>query len=161
MTPRYNRFMTVETTLQQMFDGYPDLFSTREECFNHLFCTIGNGYRWKWGQLVCTGDDDRDANEHDYLNPAVVKAEQSEENIAKKQKEDKELHDLRRENDLEDGLPDIGEYKYSNHWYPLSKRYSALFEVPSDAKPDWKAAVEECKKMLEKDGIDWRNAKDI
>ena len=54
--------MTVETTVQWMFDHYPDLYSTREECFDHLFCTIGNGYEWKWGQLVYhdRGDPDYD-----------------------------------------------------------------------------------------------------
>ena len=39
--------MTVETTLQKMFDRYPLMYSTREECFDHLFRMIGNGYEWK------------------------------------------------------------------------------------------------------------------
>ena len=146
--------MTVETTIQKMFDEYPDLFATRADCLNHLLCTVGNGYEWKWGQLVDWYDDDRDANEQDYLNPAVTKAKQSEKNIAKKMKDDKELWDLKRENDLEDGLPDIGPYKPSNNWYPLSKNCSRMFNVPADAKPDWKAAIEECKALLITDGID-------
>ena len=151
--------MTVETTIQKMFDEYPDLFATRADCLDHLLCTIGNGYEWKWGQLVDWYDDDKDAHERDYLNPAVTKAKQSEKNIAKKMKDDKGLWDLRRENDLEDGLPDIGPYVPSKrHWYLLSKRSSALLNVPDDVKPDWKAAVEECKMMLSKDGIDWRKA---
>ena len=47
----------------------------------------------------------------------------------------------------------------THSWYPLSRRYSSLFTIPDDAKDDWKAAVEECKRMLEKDGVDWRSAK--
>ena len=39
------------------------------------------------------------------------------------------------------------------------RRYSKLFTIPDDAKDDWKAAVEECKRMLEKDGVDWQSAK--
>ena len=149
--------MTVEATVQEMFDKYPQLFSTREECFDHLFCTIGNGYEWKWGQLVyhekCDPDWDEEAekerNEDDYAK-SHMKACQSKENIEAKKK--------REELWVKHGMLD----KVDGHcWYPLSKKYSRLFTIPIDAKEDWKAAVEECKKMLEKDGIDWRKAKDV
>ena len=60
--------MTVETTLQKMFDRYPLMYSTREECFDHLFCTIGNGYEWKWGQLV---DRDRDDPDYDVVSMTI------------------------------------------------------------------------------------------
>ena len=158
MTSRYNRRMTVETTLQQMFDRYPDLFSTREECFDHLFCTIGNGYEWKWGQLVYhdrgvpgyNEAEEKTLNEEDYAKERHGQARQSKKNIEARRKRDSVF--------VKAGIiKNIDEH----HWYPLSKRYSRLFTVPADVKEDWKAAVEECKKMLEKDGIDWRNAKDI
>ena len=147
--------MTVETTVQWMFDHYPDLYSTREECFDHLFCTIGNGYEWKWGQLVYRdrGNPDYDEkiekklHDDDYAKEWHVRAHQSKKNIEAKRKRDSVF--------VRAGiLKNIDEH----HWYPLSKRYSRLFTIPADAKEDWKAAVEECKKMLEKDGIDWRNA---
>ena len=51
--------MTVETTIQWMFDNYPDLFATRKECYNHLFCVIGNGYEWKRGQIVRCDEYDK------------------------------------------------------------------------------------------------------
>ena len=147
--------MTVETTVQRMFDQYPDLFSTREECFDHLFCTIGNGYEWKWGQLVYhdRGDPnydeeaERELHEEDYAKEWHVRAHQSKKNIEAKRKRDSVF--------VRAGiLKNIDEH----HWYPLCRRYSRLFTIPDDAREDWKAAVEECKKMLEKDGIDWRNA---
>lgn len=151
--------MTVETTIQQMFDEYPSLFSTRQECYNFLFCVIGNGYEWERGQIVRIGDSEEDRNiqmweEMDYADEAKPKAVQSETNIAEKRKEDEELHNLKRENDLKDGLPDIGSYDpEKHHWYPLCE-YSLINNVPEDVRPDWKAAVEECKEMLRKDGIE-------
>lgn len=147
--------MTVETTLQKMFDRYPLMYSTREECFDHLFCTIGNGYEWKWGQLVDRdrGDPDYDEeyerrlNEDDYSRKRRGRARQSKKNIDAKRKRDERL--------VKAGiLESVG----ARSWYPLSRRYSRLFTIPDDAKDDWKAAVEECKRMLEKDGVDWRSA---
>lgn len=44
--------MKFEQTLQCMLDFSGDLYPTRKHCLNHLFCTIGNGYEWKNGELV-------------------------------------------------------------------------------------------------------------
>ena len=146
--------MTVESTVQEMFDKYPILFSTREECFDHLFCTIGNGDKWKWGQLIYQEpheegydeEEDRLFHEADY-SKEHPKATQSKKNLEERRKLD-ELY-------LKDGIiKKIGEHE----WYPLSRKYSRIFHVPDDARDDWKAAVEECKRMLEKDGVDWKNA---
>lgn len=145
-----------------MYDLYPKLFATREECYNHLFCVIGNGYRWWHGQLVddspfCCGKKERkvllEMNDADYERE-VPRAEQSEEKARMKREMDKIIMDFLLKKKAEGANPFIGPM-----WYPLSRRYSALFHVPKDVKPDWAAAVEECKRMLEKDGIDWRNAK--
>ena len=118
--------MTVETTLQDMYDNFPDLFSNRQECYDHLFCTNGNGYTWRWGQIV--------------------------ENVYGLE-DDKELHELKRLDNLEDYNVDIGEYDPNKHyWYPLCK-YALILNIPDDVKPDWKKAIEECKEMMKKDGI--------
>lgn len=44
--------MRAEETLQFMMDFYPELFPSRKHYLNHLFCTIGNGYDWRKGELV-------------------------------------------------------------------------------------------------------------
>ncbi len=44
--------MRAEETLQFMMDFYPELFPSRKHCLNHLFCSIGNGYDWRKGELV-------------------------------------------------------------------------------------------------------------
>lgn len=147
--------MTVETTVQEMLDRYPLMYSTREECFDHLFCVIGNGYEWKWGQLVyrdrgSPGYDEeyeRRLNEGDYARKQRGRARQSKKNI-----------EARRKHDSLFVRAGMLESAGAHSWYPLSRRYSRLFTIPADAKEDWKAAVEECKRMLEKDGVDWRNA---
>ena len=44
--------MRAEETLQFMMDFYPELYPTRKHCLNHFFCSIGNGYDWRKGELV-------------------------------------------------------------------------------------------------------------
>ena len=44
--------MKLEETIQKMYDFYPSLFTERWQCLNHLFCVIGNGYRWENGELI-------------------------------------------------------------------------------------------------------------
>lgn len=44
--------MNVELTIQYLFDNYPCLFKERADALSQLFCTIGNGYYWKEGELV-------------------------------------------------------------------------------------------------------------
>lgn len=145
--------MTVETTLQDMFDGFPSLFSNRQECFNHLFMTVGCGYRWKFGQLVESGQYNKEIHDEDYLNPKVVKAEQSIENIEMKNKMDREMHEFNRMEALEEDGIDIGPYDPNKrHWYPITTS-SNILNIPDDIKPDWKAAVEECKAMLKADNV--------
>ena len=151
--------MTVEATVQKMMDSYPVLFITREECFDHLFCTIGNGYKWKWGQLVHDdfGDEgydeeaDREVNKADY-EVKHKRAEPSEEALEARKKRD----ELQAKAGMLKGNEDVDRQKH--HWFPLSKKYSKLFTVPDDVREDWKEAVEECKRMLERDGVDWKNA---
>ena len=125
--------MTVETTLQEMFDRYPLMYSTREECFDHLFCMIGNGYEWKWGQLVYHDRDDPDydeeyerkLNEDDYARKRRGRARQFKKNIDAKRKRDERL--------VKAG---ILESAGACSWYPLSRRYSRLFTIPDDVKDD-------------------------
>ena len=150
--------MQLETTIQQMFDEYPSLFATREECYDQLFCTIGNGYDWYHGQLVPSGDaysDDQEVlakHDADYTR-VVPRAVQSEENIRKKRKEDRSIWNTLRRFRLEDEGEDIGEYSEATSWYPICERYSYVLNFPDDIRPDWKAALEECRTMLIRDGV--------
>lgn len=136
--------MRAEDTLQYMADFYPDLFPTRKHALDHLFCTVGNGYRWVNGELV---DDDCKYEKRYKLRKPIKTAEfkhgDSWDYEHKRWKELKELYE-----DVQ--IP----MKYQFEWYPLSKKYSYLYDVPDDIKPDWKALLEECKALLIEDGIE-------
>ncbi len=132
--------MTVETTIQRMFDRYPDLFSDRKECLNHLFCVIGNGYEWKRGQIVECGEDDE-------IEPFIIEEEKKDYEV-KHPKAEQSKENIARWNDRKALYPMAYEFK----WYPLCE-FSLINEIPDDVKPDWKAAAEECKELLRKDGI--------
>ena len=149
--------MRAEQELQKMFDEYPDLFCTRQECLDHLFCVIGNGYDWRCGMLVDCRDDRSDAeleeewqknNGHDFLR-GRKKACQDPKLLKKHEDEKKEW--FLDDEDYCKEHPFFAKHGYS--WYPLS-RYSWIYHIPEDIKPDWKALVDECKAMLKSDGID-------
>lgn len=137
--------MRAEDTLQFMMDFQSDLFYSRQKCLDHLFCTIGNGYDWVNGELV---ENDRDTkvllSRWQLVEP--IKYAEPTENVVVvgRIKED----GWKRRN-IE--VP---------KWYPLSKRFSYLYNYPDDIKPDWKALLEECRQMLIDDGIDVENMPD-
>lgn len=131
--------MTVETTIQHLFDVCPEFNRTREDCLCHLFCMNGNGYTWKWGQLVnkddlLFGGVTREDHETDYRTPAVRRAKMSEEGRAR-------IAGAGRGCTL-----DASDFDNNSS--------VALHVMPPDAKPDWKAAAEECRRLMRKFGID-------
>ena len=44
--------MTLELTIQKLFNNYPSLYKERADCLDQLFVCIGNGYTWENGELV-------------------------------------------------------------------------------------------------------------
>ena len=68
--------MRAEDTLQFMFDFYPNLFPTRKHCLDHLFCTVGNGYKWKNGELV---EDDEYTKRYKLKKPMKKAISKNEE----------------------------------------------------------------------------------
>lgn len=135
--------MTAENTLQWMMDFDSDLFPTRQSCLDHLFCVIGNGYKWVNGELVS----------EDHLSERYVMMEQ----IVHAKSLYDETYEKRRnlELDLAKKIPGYQPNpKYIHHWYPLSKDYSFLYNYPPDIKPDWMNILNECKELLIADGIE-------
>lgn len=135
--------MRAEEELQFMADFYPDIFPTRKHCLNHLFCVIGNGYKWINGELI---DEDCKYQNRYALKETVKKAEfRDEEHWT-------QMYDFYKNLYGEDDKKIPFNYKFE--WYPLSKKYSHLYTTPADIKPDWKALLEECKAMLISDGVE-------
>lgn len=135
--------MKAEDTLQYMADFYPEIFPTRKHALDQLFCVIGNGYEWINGELV---DDDNKYKKRYQLKKSIKKAEFKYEELWNQQHEF--YTDLYKSE--ENKIP----IEYRFKWYPLCKRFSYLYNYPDDIKPDWKELLEECKRMLQEDGIE-------
>lgn len=140
--------MKAENTLQYMMDFYGDLFYTRQKCLDQLFCVIGNGYEWKNGELIDTDMDDRSTRWTLVKDIKYAKPDQMiyEIGIQKQQTMETKIYTKALKN------PKILELLPSK-WYPLSEEYSYICNYPDDIKPDWLKLINECKKMLEEDGI--------
>lgn len=176
--------MKLELTIQEMFNECPTLFKERCDCLNHLFCTIGNGYEWRNGEL-CSNDDDYNIDEpylesclvddkaHQY-NKLSLKAESQlyeNERITDGWYEDfkeicpefdiEEMKASRQRtiNKLPDDVYHKRERKYRWYFYlsGYCTKHAKLFNYPDDIKPDWLAGIEECKAMLREDGYDVDN----
>ena len=129
--------MRAEDTLQFMADFYPSIFPTRKHCLNHLFCTIGNGYRWVKGELV--EDDDKKYK-------PVRKAEfEDERDWWVRYRFELEMHE-------ETGKRINPDYFFE--WSQPSREYSYIYHFPKNIRPDWKALLEECRQMLKEDGVE-------
>jgi hypothetical protein len=169
--------MNVELTIQDMFDLYPTLFKDRSDCLNHLFCTIGNGYYWKNGELVLNiGEVDYEykqrlqshlvngkAFQHNRLSlrgEAMYYAKKNGRDDYSEHSEEVKQELVKLDNWYYETLPDDVYHKFSRkqRWsfylngYCTSFAY--LFNYPDDIKQDWLDAIEECKQMLIEDGYD-------
>jgi hypothetical protein len=172
--------MNVELTIQTMFDNYPTLFKERSDCLNQLFCTIGNGYEWYNGELVSDidafPDDVRAVIENRLVNGKAfqhnkmsLRAEALEYYRRRLEKDTEKDTPINRKLDEEyfNSIPDDVYYKHprKKRWYfyiniPNRERIdyfkdcAFLWNYPEDIKPDWLAAIEECKTLLREDGFE-------
>lgn len=132
--------MRAEDTLQFMMDFDGNLFWSRQQCLNHLFCTIGNGYEWENGELVEKNYDTEQMLSRWQLIEPVKHAEPRQLAV--------ELNEIREGTQRRRGFKEIPK------WYPLSKEYSYLYNYSDNIKSDWLALIKECKQMLIADGIE-------
>lgn len=139
--------MRAEEELQFMMDFYPELFPTRNHCLDHLFCSIGNGYDWRKGELV-----DRDCE--------FTKRYRFAEEIVRARPRNEEAYRMRLEVEKEIRKEKGDSYritpqnvKYNFHWSVPSKEYSYLYHFPKNIKEDWLALLKECKRQLIEEGI--------
>lgn len=142
--------MKAEDTLQKLLDFYPEIFPTRKHALDHLFCTIGNGFEWKDGELISDDElfEDNDCLWNRYsLNYHIKYAKGVNEDLywasVKLHKDIKELDSTHK-------IP----LKYQFEWYELSKKYSYLYNYPENIKDDWMKILEETKEYLKEDGIE-------
>ena len=135
--------MRAEDTLQFMMDFYPDLYKNRKDCLNQLFCIIGNGYEWVNGELVCESE----YLERWQLKASVKHATPGKHNLYLSERREK----FKKRLAVKINKP----VDNSFDWYPLSKKYSKLYNYPEDIKDDWLLLIEETKQCLKEDGIEF------
>lgn len=136
--------MTAENTIQWMMDFHPDIYPTRKHCLNQLFCVIGNGYKWKGGELIDT-DPDEFTKRYKFKKPVDKAVSRNEEHWCLMADWHKQLKQI----DPEHRIP----MQYEFEWYPVTSGYSYVVNFPEDVAPSWKAAIHECRKLLAEDGI--------
>ena len=172
--------MNVEMTIQRMYDKFPKQFKNRADCYNRLFCEPG-GYDWDNGELVpivvlkrkytpeeierveskCVA---RFVNGKAFQHKLMSIRDEKLTAVLERIREDPN-YAFRIDWDAIDAAPDDVYHlrERARRWYfynEVSNEKDActdrarLFNPPADIKPDWAAALEECRQMLREDGYD-------
>ena len=148
--------MTVQEELKYCLLRYPAIFPNKWAVYHHWFIVNGNGYKWKKGELVDGGlgaDSNmsiEDAIEHHTKKIAAqtkTACEGKSKTIAAWNKSYhakrlKETIDLVKDfdNRAKDFTPIEGLYGIC--------RFSCLYTIPKNIKPDWLKAANEFKNYL-------------
>lgn len=147
--------MTIKDTIKSMIIMFPRLFSTKLSVYNHLFLTIGNGYRWENGELISEDDKENCSIEdgleelfnnelqYRFLEDYLEITTDSERIINYFKRSNKEKLELAKV--ILNYEKIINEKLYltnEEELYPLSK-YATILNIPDDIKEDWKDAIKE------------------
>ena len=146
--------MTIKDTIKSMIIMYPLLFQTKLSVYNHLFLTIGNGYRWENGELI--SDDDKencsiedglealfnDELQYDFLEDYLEEFTDSENIINYFKRRNKEKLELVKIIVNYEKIINEKLHISNEKLYPLSE-YSKILNIPDDIKDDWKDAIKE------------------
>ena len=147
--------MTIKDTIKSMIIMFPRLFTTKLSVYNHLFLTIGNGYRWENGELISEDDEENCSIEdglealfneelqYSFLESYLDGTPDSEDIIDYFKRRNKEKLELTKvilnyENIINEKLYITNEEEL----YPLCK-YAKILNIPDDIKEDWKNAIKE------------------
>ena len=139
--------MKAEEQLQFMMDFYPELYPTRKHCLNQLFCTVGNGYEWKNGELV---DEENELfQRYQIVKPIKMAKGRNEEEFLQRMESEKRMMEEKGSSYR------ITPYNVQYHfkWHQVSEQYSKIFNYPADITEDWYELLKECERMLIEDGV--------
>jgi len=133
--------MRLEETILDSIQYYPSLFPTRESVLNNLFCTAGNGYVWREGQLVhASGWPDAEPADHFRVRhgwpPSTDQDHYLWGVISTAHERCKPGHQFT----LPPRRRRVTVAQASWHAgciYPLSEYHSKMLRVPEDARQDW------------------------
>jgi hypothetical protein len=162
---------SVDQLFQDSWDHWPTLYvrGRREPVICQTFFTIGGGYTWVDGAVMCTSP-------HDYLES--VREERKDEGMTKALEACEEVRKMSRERKLAKG-EELDYWDYTReeqdemrwgqgvfNFYPASEGYSNVCLVPDDVKPEWlELAYEAAILLRDKSGVPkmpksrWHNEK--
>lgn len=148
-----------QQVFEDSWDHWPTLYprGNRIAVIGHLFFTIGGGYSWVDGAIMCTSP-------HDHLESR--RREEKDEGLKKALKACEEVRKMVRERKLASGeefdyFDLTEEEKDQLRWgqgvyqfYPASEDYSNVCLVPDDVKPEWlELAYEAALLLRDKSGV--------
>ena len=153
---------SVRDTVLAMLTQYPTLFTTKADCYRHLFLSNGNGYDWIDGALVAWGNP---KGEPDFKDEDAAVVEQAEKYgltpnykkmFGREEYEYIRLETRRNNMHIQFALDNIDMIMRSEHIEFHSGSiiiysgwdYCPLIKVPAVVKPDWLEAVNECRFAL-------------
>lgn len=136
--------MKAETTIQYLLDFYPTIFPTRKHVLQHLFCTIGNGYYWENGELLCVDDGTYKMGRY----KITILVEPEEKVYAQNENVWWMLWKVENDKNIKVGLR-----KYYFEWSKPDEDWR-LYSTPNDIKQDWLDILTETIQYLKEDGID-------
>lgn len=146
---------TPEQVFQDSWDHWPTLYpmGDRISVIGHICFTLGGGYSWVDGAIICTSPEDwiesRRRDEEDESRKEMLASLKEAKALIKKYKleedEDYEDHDEFRER----------LHKQDVHmFYPVCEDYANICMVPDDVRPEWLALAYEAAILLrDKSGV--------
>jgi hypothetical protein len=141
---------SVEEFVRTSILAYPSIFTSRTNVLHHVLCVIGNGYKWSTDGTVVSNTGESIAPWD--LETATKRMETYlEDNLPS------DLRDLIRP-DMMKGVAEeakivaeVDNLMYLRtpveHFYPQSKDYALLMNIPENVTPDWKAACDEMREL--------------
>jgi hypothetical protein len=152
--------MTFKDTVKSSMMQFPRIFDNRLDVYCHLFLTVGNGYFWIDGELVCPGDkiltvgeaiklqyesEENDIN--DFADELLDKECVKKLIVSRQQRTlhfiDNIMHIDDKMNEpfvvYEGEVEDIFKQTIISPLYS----YSKIMNIPNDVKQDWKDAIRE------------------
>ena len=135
--------MNVEETIRVALINFPGIFPNALSVYNRLFCTGGNGYEWKDGELCSVGGYSAD------IKGAVIKAVESgyqlllntqprDLEVYKKTVEFNRSETVKNINLIFDTSSRLTDFTpASDFQFSEITKYSKILNLPSDITPDW------------------------
>lgn len=146
--------MNVEETIRVALINFPGIFPNALSVYNHLFCTIGNGYDWRDGELVSTGRYDTDVRaailrEIESFYIFLTSLQPPSLNVYRKSIEIRKNETIKNINLIFDTSSSLTDFTpASDFQFSEITGYSKILNLPSDITPDWLDAAKWMYRLL-------------